>query len=436
MVFYFVYKLIVKKGKNMKVNAKDFGFSVTNSGAENSKILNDMLNQYYDIEISEPGEYLLRETIFISSNCSLTFAEGVFIKREPLEDGNCYMFINKGAYTKQYDENIKIIGLHLICNGVESYSPEAHRYSVPGLRGHLSFFYVKNLIIRDFTSLDLPPRSFGIQVCTFENLIVENVKVEGRKDAVHLGTGKNFVIRNGFFKTYDDPIALNAHDYSSANPQLGWIENGRIENCYDYNDDETTGYFCRILAGSWCDWYEGMQIQNSDTVVSGGKLYRALMNPDGTFYTSMTPPTHEAGSVVHDGITWVHIQDEVCYDCGCRNITFKDIYIEKNRPVAFSIHFDNDKYSRSVYPGSEAPVQENIKFENIQISGKVTNFLRAFTAFSEIEISNSQLGDANIVLVTREAVKEYPTANIKIKNTAMPEIKVAKRRKVSVHMKS
>ena len=75
----------------MKVNAKDFGFSVKNSGAENSKILNDMLNQYHDIEINEPGEYLLRETVFIGSNTSLTFGEGVSIKREELEDVNCYM---------------------------------------------------------------------------------------------------------------------------------------------------------------------------------------------------------------------------------------------------------------------------------------------------------------------------------------------------------
>ena len=137
--------------------------------------------------------------------------------------------------------------------------------------------HIKNLAIRNFTALDLPPSDFGIHICTFENILVENVKIEGRKDAVHLGRGKDFIIRNGYFKTFDDPIALNAHDYASSNPQLGWIENGLIENCYDYNDKDTTGYFCRILAGSWCDWYEGMKIQNSDTVIHNNKIYRALM---------------------------------------------------------------------------------------------------------------------------------------------------------------
>ena len=240
----------------MKINANQFGFSIANTGAENSRILNELLDQYNHIEITTPGEYPLRDTILIGSNSSLTFADGVVIKREQPEGGNSYLIANKGAYSRTFDENISIIGLRLVCNGVESYMPPAEdpcSRQIPGLRGHLSFFYIKNLTIRDLTALDLPPKSFGIQVCTFENLVVENVRIEGRKDAVHLGTGKNFIIRNGFFKTFDDPIALNAHDYSSANPQLGWIENGLIENCYDFDDADTTGYFCRILAGSWCN---------------------------------------------------------------------------------------------------------------------------------------------------------------------------------------
>lgn len=421
----------------MKINANHFGFSSANTGAENSRILNELLDQYNHVEVTEPGEYPLRDTILIGSNSSLSFSDGVLIRREQPEGGNSYIIANKGAYSRIYDENISITGMHLVCNGVESYMPPAEdpcNRQIPGLRGHLSFFYIKNLTIRDFTALDLPPKSFGIQVCTFENLIVENTRIEGRKDAVHLGTGKNFVIRNGFFKTFDDPIALNAHDYSSANPQLGWIENGLIENCYDYDDEDTTGYFCRILAGSWCDWYEGMQIQNSDTVIYGGRLYRALMNPDGNFFTSLTPPTHAAGTEIHDGISWVHVQDEVCYDCGCRNITFKNIFIEKNRPVAFSIHFDHDKYSRSVYPGSKAPVQENIKFENVQVSGKVSNFLRAATSFTEVEVSNSNLGGGSIVLGSLQDVESYAVSRMKFINTALPEIRVSPRRKAEIYV--
>ena len=77
---------------------------------------------------------------------------------------------------------------------------------------------------------------------------------------------------SGVFKTFDDPIALNAHDYATSNPQLGWIKDGLIEDCWDLDDVDTTGFFARILAGSWCDWSQGMIVRHSDTVVNDGIL--------------------------------------------------------------------------------------------------------------------------------------------------------------------
>lgn len=413
----------------MKTNANLHNFSPKNSGTKNSEILNKLLEKYDNIEITESGEYPLSDTILMSSNQSLTFGEGVFIRREESGKQTGYVIANKGAYTRTYDENISIIGLKLICGGVQSSVPgPENRTVIPGLRGHLSFFYIKNLTIKDFTALDLPPRDFGIHICTFENVLIENVKIEGRKDAVHFGRGKNFVVRNGFFKTFDDPIALNAHDYASSNPQLGWIENGVIENCFDYNDTDTTGFFCRILAGSWCDWQKGMNIQNSDTVIHNNKMYRALMQPDGKIFTSETPPCHESGMRTIDGINWVFVQNEVCYNCGCKNITFRNIKIEKERPIAFSVHFDNDNFSRSVYPGSEAPVQENITFENIDISGNVPVFLYAVTPLENVKIINSRLNGASVNLDALETVNNYPAANFSFKNTQTPQINSSDKR--------
>ena len=417
----------------MKINANNFGFSTRNSGSENSGVLNELLKEYNHIEVTEKGEYSICETIILGSNQSLTFSDGVFLKRESVHDVS-YVIANKGVYTREYDENITITGLNIICDGVVSSKPTAENKKViPGLRGHLSFFYVKNLVIRDFTALDLPPADFGIHVCTFENILIENVKIEGRKDAVHLGRGKDFIIRNGYFKTFDDPVALNAHDYASSNPQLGWIENGLIENCYDYNDKDTTGYFCRILAGSWCDWYDGMKIQNSDTVIYNNKMYRALMKPDGEIFTSLTPPTHSEGYAVIDGINWVFVQNEVYHNCGCKNIKFKDIFIEKDRPVAFSIHFDNDKWSRSVYPGSSAPVQENITFENINISGNVPVFLYSVSPLKNFKIINSDLGESRIELTELPQVPEYTLSDFSFENTDIPEITTTPKRKYEIN---
>lgn len=417
----------------MKINANLSGLSQKNTGDENSRILNRLFESSNDVEITEKGEYLIANTILIGSNSSLTCSEGVYFKRVDLSDKTGYVIANKGAYTRTYDENITITGLNIICNGVQSSAASnENKEVIPGLRGHLSFFYIKNLVIKDFTALDLPPKDFGIHICTFENILVENVKIEGRKDAVHLGRGKDFIIRNGFFKTFDDPIALNAHDYASSNPQLGWIENGIIENCYDYNDKDTTGYFCRILAGSWCDWYKGMKIQNSDTVICNNKMYRALMEPDGKLFTSLTPPSHSFGMQKIDGINWVFVQNEICHSCGCKNIKFKDIFIEKDRPVAFSIHFDNDKFSRSVYPGSNAPVQEDITFQNINISGNVPVFLYAVSPLKNFKILNSKLGSSIIDLTELEQVSIYPEADFSFENTAVAEIHASPKRKALI----
>lgn len=417
----------------MRVYAEKMGFSTENTGSENSKILNGILREYDDVAVSEKGTYKIAEAIEIGSNQSLSFAEGVFLKREKAENETSYVLINKGAYTRTYDENITVTGLNLICGGVQSDAPTAESRSViAGLRGHISFFYVKNLSIKNFTALDLPPKDFGIHICTFYNILIEDVKIEGRKDAVHLGRGMNFVIRGGDFKTFDDPIALNAHDYASSNPQLGWIENGLVENCIDRDDAETTGFFCRILAGSWCEWKKGMKIQNSDTVISNGRLYRALMKPDGEIYESLTPPAHESGMQVIDGINWVFVQNEVFENCGCKNITFRNISIEKNRPVAFSMHFDNDNFSRSVYPGSNAPVQENITFENIKISADVPIFMYAITPVANIKIKDSELGGGIVDMKTLDDVGEYPADNFSFENTEVPGFFVTPKRRVSI----
>lgn len=248
--------------------------------------------------------------------------------------------------------------------------------------------------------------------------MLERLHIEGRKDAVHLGTGKCFVIRHGVFRTYDDPIALNAHDYAVANPQMGWIEDGLIEDCYDLEDESTVGYFCRILAGSWVDWYPSMEIQNSDTVVSGGRVYRAFQKPDGVVSISKTAPMHKEGMSTLDGINWVMVQENVVYNCGCRNIHFKDIHLLKKRDVALSIHFDHDWYSRSVYPSSEMPVQENIVFENIVVENEIACMVRSITPVDVIKIVNSVIGtkktgNSNICLETlRGQEGQYPKTHI------------------------
>ncbi len=374
-------------------NANKLGFMPGEDAFKNSAALQKAVNLGGDVIVTVPGVYDISEQIVVGDDTTLYFGAGVVLRRCPGVDGkNGFAIVNKGAFTRTYNKNIKIIGLNLVCNGIES-SGFGRDAVICGMRAHLAFLYVKNLEIRDFECKDLLRKDYAIQISSFENILVENVRIEGMKDGVHLGKGRQFVIRHGKFRTYDDPIALNAFDYSVSNPNVGWIEDGIIEDCYDLEDDSTVGFFCRILGGSWLDWHEGMTVMHSDTVVHNGRVYRVVMDPtDGKFYTSITPPTHTEGVAEYDGIAWVMAQEGEVYNCGCRNIHFRDIYLEKTRSMSvIGIDFNRDTYARSFYPQSTPGVQGNFILENINFRGKVPFMIRSNAPVDNIKIINSEL---------------------------------------------
>lgn len=389
--------------------SEEFGFLPSNTPEQNRAALQNAADRGGEIYIGDAGEYSISGTVRLGGDTTLRFGAGVYIKRFHAQGGDGPLFVNRGAYTREYDRHIGIYGLKLVTGGVD-----IGRQEIVGINAQLSFFYIKDLVIVDFECLDLGRNGFGIQMCTFENVLLENLRIAGMKDAVHFGPGRRFSLRHGLFCTFDDPIALNAHDYATSNPQMGWIEDGIIEDCYDLDQPDTTGFFCRILAGSWLDWRRGMVIRNSDTVVYGGRMYRARMNADGAEYTSLTPPSHESGEAVLDGIRWVMTQDDnVIYNCGCRNIHFRDIFLQKHRRTAFCFHFDDDNYSHSVYPGSTPPVQTGITFENVIQSAPVENIFRATTPVGSIKIINSFIGGGNICFARRAVPGlEYDDAEV------------------------
>ena len=407
----------------MKI-AADYGFKANRDGLSNARALQNAVLGGGEILVDQPGVYEIADQIVLDDNTNLHFCEGAYLKRINNPDENGYVFINRGAYTKTYNENITITGLKLICNDVIASSeiPSSEK-TILGLLGHCSFFYVKNLKIRNFECLDLPKKNYCIHICTFENAELENLHIEGLKDAVHFGRGKNFSVKHGVFRTFDDPIALNGHDYVQSNPELGWIEDGVIEDCYDLNAESTTGYFCRILAGAWTDWYEGMIVQRSDTVVSEGRMYRVYMPGDGKTYRSVTRPTHESGVKEYDGFLWAALQEDITYTAGCRNIHFKDIHLQKNRPVAFSIHFDRNEWSRSYYPNAISPVQENITFENIIAEAEeLPILLWVLSPVNYVHFKDCTLKN-NLIRLGRLRAEGivYPTAEIVLDGTDFTE---------------
>jgi hypothetical protein len=391
-------------------DAAAFGFAVESSGVENAKALQRAVDQGGTIVVSRPGIYQMARTIYVGSDTSLVFGHGVFLKKVAEEGPFSHVLLNKGALTKTYDRNISVEGLQIIVNGVDVRTFK----DVFGLHGQVAFFYVKDLRIARFRCPDLGKIQYGIHVCTFEDLLIDDVIIRGEKDGVHLGTGKRFTIRNGVFQTFDDAVALNAHDYDVGNPELGWIEDGVVENCHDLNAANTTGYFCRILAGAWIDWRAGMKVQKSDTVVSDGRLYRVRANPDGKIYESTTQPTHGSGAMTLDGITWVMVQTNVTYTAGVRNVTFRDIFLGKPR-TAFSIHFDNDKFSRSYYPGAKIPQQQQLVFDNIRVlHDQRKDFLSVGTPVDVVTIVNSSFRNNRIFFRGNQALPDYLPTQINL----------------------
>ncbi|WP_338357800.1 hypothetical protein [Yeosuana marina] len=380
-------------------NAADYGFSPQATGVENVEALQMALDQGGNIIVSQPGIYKVAGTSYIGSNTSIEFGKGVILQKVDEVGPFTHVILNKGALTRTWDEHIAVKGLHISVNGV------VKRFDkIFGLRGQLAFFYVKDLRIEGFRCYDIEGVQFSIHVCTFEDLLINDTILVGDKDGIHLGRGNRFKISNAVFRTLDDALALNAHDYATSNPEVGWIENGVVENCYDLSleGQPLVGYFCRILAGGWVDWKEGLVLQNADAVVSNGRIYRVDgIGDDGKplkrTWVTKTRPTHEKGTVVLDGIKWVMMQDDVQYTAGVRNVVFKDIFLEKPRQ-SFSIHFDNSSWSRSYYPGAEIPEQKQLLFDNVRVlhDGKLP-FINVNTPIDVFTITNSSLRSSGIL---------------------------------------
>jgi len=405
-------------------HANAYGFLPGNDSEKNAKALQAVVDLGGQIVVDLPGIYDLSETIEIGDDTSILFSQGVQIRRQRSRSGRTGMlFLNKGCDSATYNKNIRLIGLHIDCNGVES-SDSYENSRLVGLRAHVGMIYVKNLVVEDFECTGTLSKDYSIQISAFENIRLENLYIEGNKDGVHLGWGNGFVIRHGKFRTYDDPIALNAFDYATSNTHVGWIENGLIEDCYDLPAKSTTGFFCRILGGAWCDWEKGMQIQHSDTVCHGGCVYRAILRPDGKFYTSNTPPSHQRLGELksYDGISWVCVRNDAVYDCGCRNIVFRDLHFQKERNIGIHISLNYDSYARSYYPGCNIIPQGNLTFERISVENKINMLLCSNYPSEHITVRDTDLKDAKIDFrASKIDGISYPTVDLTLERVNRKE---------------
>ena len=376
--------------KKERVDASVFGFMPGADAKANACALQRAVREYETAEVLQPGVYDIAGTIRLPSDTHLVFSQGVVLRRIPLEnrleEGN--LFVNEGAFDGIFNENISVDGANIIVNGVESAAISSDGSAadiakapnaLTGLRGHIAFVYVRHLRIRNIIINDLMAKDYGIQVSDFEDVVIENIHIEGKKDGVHFGPGRNFVLRNGEFRTGDDAIALNCADYSVSNPNFGSICDGLIENCVELPGSESS-LFIRILAGTARRWEKGMKVRHSDAVLTEKGMYRVVMRPDDREYVSLTQPCFDETCGELDGIFWIKTHKgydarDISPEAGCRNIVFKNLRLEQPRERAVLIYMNDDGYLHSWYPGSEMPAVKNILFENINTVAHVERFL-------------------------------------------------------------
>lgn len=381
---------------NSSINLASFGFLPTNTGEENSIAFQRALDVGGDLVCSIGGIYEIDSTHYIDSNTKLTFCKDAWLSMVVNSDGEtpAYPLINRGAFTKERNENIEIHGYKIYTNDLAMGTDVTRIF---GLRGFLTFFYVENLTVTGFRCLNYNVDSFCVHICNFINVKIYDTIINGEKDGLHFGRGENLLIDGYVCSTYDDAIALNAHDFTVSNPEIGDIKNVVIRNIHEKPllSRPTLGYTTRFLSGSWLDWASGNTYQNSDTVVSNGRIYRVVMPVDGVLYTSVTKPAHTSGSAVLDGITWWMQQDDyVFYSCGVSNVHISNVVLDQNKyNHAFSFSLTNEDFNRDYYPGSAPYLHSNFTFDNISVNALFDYLIVSRSEVDYVRVVNSKFGN-------------------------------------------
>lgn len=379
---------------------------------KNTVFLQQYLDQGGTIRLEQPGIYDLNGPLFIGDDTALEFGPGVIIRRAPHENSDHPLIVNKGVLEKKWNRNIRIEGLHLVTNKVDM----THYSIYPALRGHLAFLGVRDLVIRDYECTDLTLLGYGIHICSFENILLEKLYIAGDKDGVHLSDGRFFTIRDSRFGTYDDAIALNAYDFCLSTAVFGTLEYGLIENCHDFNIGKAAGLFCRILSGSWQDWYPGMLVRNSTLAVYNGKLYCVCLPipPKVKDLVSNVPPTHSEGIKEYDGIAWRYVKEhDGIYEATCRKITCRDIYLHKER-IGFGFTLAGGFWADSVPAGLPLPMVEDLILDGIHAECDLEFVIGGQQPAKNIRICNSTLRGKIVWTEVYEdhTAEEYPPMDI------------------------
>jgi hypothetical protein len=368
--------------------------SPDSSASSNRANLQALLNGgNIDITLTEAGRYKLDSTLYLESNTTLTFSEGVILQKDAVYSN---VFLNKSSLIKEIDSNITITGLELEVNGYEK--TWEHVY---GQRAQLGFLGIKNLTIRDFYCDDLGSLQFCIYAGNWENILYEDLYIEGDKDGLDFLGGHGAIIRNYTAKTYDDGVFIGGNGFPTA--QLEFVSDVYDMQFINYRYIDSSKVLnargCYMYVNSWLDWTNGYSYQTGDFCLNNSKIYQ-VSNAAGFSGIGTVAPVHSSGIVTGgDGVSWHHLQDGDFYSNNIYNISF-DSCLFYDPFAAILAPRTSSVNNRNIYPGTEDSTYiSNVTINNSTISNttvldmqvglndvtvsgnifdSITNFVRAF----------------------------------------------------------
>lgn len=419
------YGPITINGSGVTKNASSYGFLPTATAAENATALQTCLNGGGLILIDFPGVYNIGSTLFVDSNTTIVCGAGVYLKRAVNGTTGTiprHIFVNRGATSRIYNSNISFYGLRIIPDASISDRYQDAEIAV-GLRGIVSMFYVKNLIIDGFELIDHEYNQYSLQVCTFENVQLRNIHIETLKDGIHFGRGRWFVVEHCKFLTNDDALAFNSVDYPNSNAETGWIEDGVVSDITFMPKPEGSAFEDKrgvfLLTGAWKEWQSGNTYKvYGDYCVNNGRLYQTMGTLNDDTLVSTVAPTHASGTVTYsDGLTWLMKQENgVGYTAGVRRIIFDGMYFYRKTMPVFFFSSELSTYLRSIYPGAESYKNTDISFKRIYSVGGSTAAIAVYSPIDRIRIEDSILEGltSSIVFFSRFSAETPTDMNVNL----------------------
>jgi len=409
-------------------NPKNFGFSPAASAEQNVIALQAALSGGGLIIIDTPGVYELNNTILLDSNTNIICTHGVVFKKVA---PYCNVLLNRGALTKEYNENITIDGLEISVNGYEEMPTIVY-----GLRAQLGFFYIRNLSIKNFVCLDGGPRQFLIYIVTWEHLYIDKVRLAGDKDGIKLNNGHDAIISNLDLTTYDDGMSLCGTDYPSIVAEVGDVYNVCYSNVTDHQYKNIFGRTCLIYTGSWADYADGNEYRSGDFCLNEGKLYQCVNAPGFVPITSSAAPVHGSGIIAGaDAISWRYVQDCDFYHTDVYNITFDNCIFEKSGNL-LAVWIEGGCCHRNYYPGTEKLSNSwGIAITNCKMKASAQQILVCVIGnMKDVIISNCVLDNLEAVIrIDSSSFNEVLNASItgcSFKSTGNPLVAVHNGKKV------